>query len=212
MKIVKAEAQLLGDMYGNPIDGERVLRKLESHGRVCYKSEGRIKDGSAEKFVSGIIKSKHSSVLEHVSISVKFICDRGISHEIVRHRIASFSQASTRYCNYSKDSFGGEITVIEPSYLVEGTDGYTIWQRACEEAEKSYFELLNFGFKAEEARAVLPHSLMTELDMTANLREWRHFLEMRGTAQAHPQIRELAQELLAKLQEAIPIVFDDITI
>src|SRR5690606_1047267 len=122
-------------------DGLDVIKKLERCGRICYKSEDKITDESAYKFIKNIIKRGHESVLEHFSFSVKFICDRGVSHEIVRHRIASYSQESTRYCNYSKDQFNGEITVIEPCFLVPGTAGYDMWYRACLVAEQTYFKM-----------------------------------------------------------------------
>jgi len=192
------------------INSEQVMKKLELAGRVCYKSEDRIKEGSAERFVRNIIKSGHESVIEHFFFSVKFICDRGVTHEIVRHRLASYSQESTRYCNYSKDGFGNEITVIEPSYLDKESRSYHMWARACEIAEKHYFWMLECGRTPQEARAVLPNSLKTEIIMTANLREWRHFLKMRTSKQAHPQIRELAIPLLLELQEILPAIFDDI--
>jgi thymidylate synthase (FAD) len=205
MKIIPASVEIL-----TPLDGDYILKHIERCGRVCYKSEDKIADGSAEKFIAGIIKRDHGAVLEHYSFTVKFICDRGVSHEIVRHRMASYCQESTRYCNYSKDSFGNEITVIEPFYLVWGTEEWHYWKEACHTAECRYFELLRAGATPQEARAVLPHSLKTELIMTANLREWRHFLKLRCSKAAHPQIREVANLLLAQLKDAIPVIFDDI--
>jgi len=148
--------------------------------------------------------------LEHFSFTVKFICDRGVSHEIVRHRIASYSQESTRYCNYSKGEFNGEITVIEPCFLVPGTTGYDIWYRACQMAEQYYFSMLDWGCSPQEARAVLPNSLKTELVMTANIREWRHFLKLRTSPAAHLQMREVASLLLKELKQKVPVLFDDI--
>lgn len=130
MKIIKPSVEFI-----TPVDGDVILSRIEECGRVCYKSEDKIKDGSAETFVRGIIKRGHEAVLEHCSFTVKFICDRGVSHEIVRHRLAAYCQESTRYCNYSKGQFGGEITVIEPCYLAEGTPAYAAWKRACEGAE-----------------------------------------------------------------------------
>ena len=189
---------------------EEMLRRIERIGRVCYKSEDKIEDGSAEKFIRGIIRRGHESVIEHGSITVKFICDRGVTHEIVRHRIASYSQESTRYCNYSQGKHGGEITVIQPHYLVEDTEGWFQWRRACFEAEKQYFRLLEFGCSPQEARAVLPNSLKTEVVMTANLREWRHFFRLRTAPAAHPQMREVTIPLLRQMQELVPVVFDDI--
>ena len=159
-------------------------------------------------------------MLEHFSFSVKFIVDRGISHEIVRHRVASFAQESTRYCNYGNN--GGEITVIEPCYLkADGTQAYSgslserysAWESACLEAEKSYLRMIADGSSPQEARAVLPTSLKTEVVMTANLREWRHFFSLRAcgsTGKPHPQIVEVAVPLLKELKKIIPVVFDDL--
>ena len=205
MRIIKPRVEFI-----TPINGDVILKRLEQCGRVCYKSEGRITEDSAPKFVAGIIKRGHEAVLEHCSFTVKFICDRGVSHEIVRHRVASYCQESTRYCNYSKGDFGSEITVIEPSYLNSNTFAYDEWKEACRRAETAYFNLLNWGLSPQEARAVLPNSLKTEVVMTANIREWRHFLKLRCSKAAHPQMREVATQLLKELQEKIPVLFDDI--
>ncbi len=205
MKAIKAGFEIIDEL-----NGSEILKKIELCGRVCYKSENKIKEGSAEKFIAAIIRNGHESVIEHVSFTVKFIVDRGVSHEMVRHRLASYSQESTRYCNYSKDDFQSEIIFIEPYYLAEGSPGWMEWMLAMEAAEKAYFNLLNIGHSPQEARAVLPNSLKTEVMMTANLREWRHFLKVRTSKAAHPQIREVAIPLLHELQRLIPVVFDDI--
>ena len=205
MKIVNASAKIYGE-----IDGNEILKKIERIGRVCYKSENRITDDSAQTFVANIIKRGHESVLEHVSVTVKFVVDRGVSHEIVRHRLASYSQESTRYCNYSNGNFGSEITVIKPPFFEEGEAGYVCWKAACENAEEVYLSLLNMGCSPQEARSVLPTSLTTELYMTANLREWRHFFKIRTSKAAHPQMREVAIPLLTEFNSRIPVVFDDI--
>ena len=205
MKIIKPSVEFI-----TPVDGDVILKRLETCGRVCYKSEDRIDDDSAEKFIGNIVKSGHESVLEHCSFTVKFTVDRGISHEIVRHRIASFSQESTRYCNYSGDKFGNEITVIEPCYLVPDTKAYERWEDACSDAEDAYFDLLEWGCSPQEARAVLPNSLKTEVVMTANIREWRHFLKLRCSRRAHPQMREVAHALLILCYEKMPVLFGDI--
>jgi thymidylate synthase (FAD) len=186
-----------------------MLRRIERAGRTCYKSEERVTAESAEKFVRMIMfQYKHHSVIEHESVSVRFVCDRGISHEIVRHRIASYSQESTRYCNYSKDKHGSEINVIEPPGMTEAQREH--WVQAMTEAEIYYFTMLEDGAKPQIARSVLPNSLKTELVMTANLREWRHFFHMRCDTPAHPQIRELAIPLLHEFQELIPVIFEDL--
>jgi len=205
MNIIKPSIEILDDL--NP---EQILKKLELCGRVCYKSEDKISSESASKFIGGIIKRGHESVVEHVSFSVKFIVDRGVSHEIVRHRIASYSQESTRYCNYAKDGFNNEITVIHPSFNTWDCLLEDKWKEACEWAEKYYFNLLENGATPEEARSVLPNSLKTEIIMTANIREWRHFLKLRTSKAAHPQIREVAKMLLDELTLKLPGLFDDI--
>ncbi len=212
MKIIKPSVE-----FYEPIDGQAILKHIEKCGRVCYKSEDKIKDESAEKFVAGIIKRGHEAVLEHKSFTVKFTCDRGVSHEIVRHRLAAYCQESTRYCNYSGDKFGNEITVIEPCYLL-GEDGedkgeeYTAWYKSCVVAQNAYFKMLELGCTPQEARAVLPNSLKTEVVMTANLREWRHFFKLRCSKAAHPQMREVACMLLDMCKKEIPVIFDDIVI
>ena len=205
MKIIKPSVEFI-----TPLNGKVIMERLEECGRVCYKSEDSITEGSAEKFLKGIISRGHEAVLEHCSFTVKFICDRGVSHEIVRHRLAAYCQESTRYCNYSKDKYNNEITVIEQCYLTQGTETYARWEKACIEAESAYFDLLNAGCSPQEARAVLPNSLKTELVMTADIREWRHFLRLRCSKAAHPQIREVATQLLEALQWDLPVLFGDI--
>ena len=205
MRIVIPSVEIM-----TPINGADFLRRIEAAGRVCYKSESAIQDGSAEKFVANIIGRGHESVLEHVSLTVKFIVDRGVSHEIVRHRIASYSQESTRYCNYGNNKFGNEITVVNPCFWPEDSEQYAAWRHSCETAEVYYFGLLKMGAKPEEARSVLPNSLKTEVVMTANLREWRHFFRLRTAMAAHPQMREVATLLLTMMRNAIPVVFDDV--
>jgi thymidylate synthase (FAD) len=191
-------------------DSARMLARLEAAGRTCYKSEHHIKPGSAPGFVSRIIKSGHHSVIEHASISVRFIIDRGVSHELVRHRLAAYSQESTRYANYAKDRFGKEITVIRPIFWARDTPEYQAWHTAMLNAEAAYFDLLEKGAKPEMARSVLPNSLKTDVVMTADLREWRHVLGLRCSAPAHPQIREVMLPLLDDLAGRLPEVFGDI--
>lgn len=205
MKIVEPSYTILEN-----IDGDRVLKNIEQIGRVCYKSEDKITDSSARKFVANILRNGHESVIEHEKITVKFICDRGVSHEIVRHRIASYSQESTRYCNYTNDKFGSELTFIQPYFGDSSDDKMNIWKQCMEEAEKSYNALINLGAKPQEARSILPNSLKTEIIVTMNLREWRHFFKLRTSEKAHPQMRQITCPLLNELKSKIPIVFDDI--
>lgn len=191
--------------------GVEELKKIELAGRTCYKSESYITEDieSATRFVKMIINRGHEAMLEHSSLTIKFICNRGVSHEIVRHRIASYAQESQRYCAYNQDKFNNEITVIKPQFE-GGSDAYMAWYQAMTEAEETYFYLLGIGAKPEEAREVLPNSVKTELVMTANYREWRNFFKLRTDKAAHPQMREITIPLLAELKTLIPIVFDDI--
>ena len=315
MQAIKPYTQIYNDL-----NCDEILKKIENCGRVCYKSEGKIEEGSAEKFVANIIKRGHEAVLEHGSfifevphgfyyetqsmmknleekgfvsflrftydtrpiisgnvrawrdffkvimelqselpgcfenfikdnpilfpefqdttfrhiinddlkiikpsdlqteneklthydVTVKFVVDRGVSHEIVRHRLASYCQESTRYCNYSKDDFGKEITFIIPDYLAYKSEAWNTWKETMKACEDAYFKLLDIGLLPQEARAVLPNSLKTEVVMTANLREWRTFFKLRTAKAAHPQMREVAIPLLNDMKEIIPCL-DDIT-
>lgn len=205
MKVIKPSFEIL-----TPIDKEYIYKQIERIARTCYKSEDKITDESAPKMVKALIKRQHMAMLEHYSVSVKFICDRGVSHEIVRHRVSSYAQESTRYCNYSSGKYGNEITVIEPFFFKEGTPEYTAWYMSCLAAEDAYNSLIKMGRSPQEARSVLPNSLKTELVMTMNLREWAHFFNLRAigtTGAPHPQMKEIALPLLKVFAEALPEVF-----
>ena len=220
MNIINASYTILTD-----IDGIQILKNIEKVGRVCYKSEDKItEDGeSAIKFCKMIVNNHHEAMLEHGgSISVLFTEDRGVTHEHVRHRIASFAQESTRYCNYSQDKFGGDINVIniEPGLRVENK--YTedqinkildIWQDAMKKAEESYMSMIEAGATPQMARSVLPQSVKADITITANIREWRHILSLRAagvTGKPHPQMVEVMVPLLKEFHERIPVLFDDI--
>lgn len=205
MKIINQSVEII-----DKLDSDRILEKLEKCGRVCYKSENNIKDGSKEKFLKNIIRSGHESVLEHESITIKAITSRSVSHQLVRHRIASYSQESQRYCNYSKDKFNDEITVIEPAQFREGSEEYKMWESSMSEVESSYFELLEMGASPENAREVLPNSTKTEIIITMNIRSWRNFFKTRLDITAQLQIRQLANLILKEFKENIDILFDDI--
>lgn len=207
MNIVEPSVEII-----TPINGEEILKHIEKVGRICYKSESKITNESADNFVSGIIKRGHEAVIEHFNITVKFITDRGISHEIVRHRIASYAQESTRYCNYSKDKFRKEISIVKPVDIDEGTKEYEDWIRAMMCAETAYFSLVEDGCKPQVARSVLPTCTKTEIMVTMNLREWRHFIGLRSSKAAHPDIRILAIDLLKQFRKNIPVIFDDIEV
>ena len=214
MIITKPEIEILSET-----SYEELLRKVERAGRVCYKSEGNIKEGSAETFIRGIIKRGHESVVEHGSLTVRIVCDRGVTHEIVRHRIASYSQESTRYCNYSNEKFGSQISCIDLATgfrydLNDENDRkkYEIWKNAMEASEGYYVQMLEAGAKPEEARSILPNSLKTEIVVTMDLREWRHFIRLRGGHAAHPQIREITKLILEEFSKRYPVFFSDLSI
>jgi len=189
------------------IDGNTILKTIEKYGRVSHKSEGSITTDSAKKFLKKLMDWGHESVLEHEKITVRIICDRGITHEIVRHRLAAYTQESTRYCNYS-----GEIKFIQPLFFKKGTKEYDLWYQSCKIAAESYTNLIQLGVTPEAARSVLPNSLKTEIIVTYNLREWRHVFKMRCQKAAHPQMREIMIPLLKEFQKQIPVIFEDFKI
>lgn len=207
MKIINA-----GFKIENPEVFRGMLERIEQIGRVCYKSEDRITEDSAPKFVKMIIDRGHEAMLEHGGlISVRFIVDRGVSHELVRHRIASFAQESTRYCNYTSGKFGSELTFIKPCFFKEISSGYNTWHKAMYRAEDFYNTLIKEGMQPQEARSVLPNSIKTEIVVSANPREWRAFFKLRTAEAAHPQMREVTRPLLDEFKNNVPILFDDIT-
>ena len=205
MKIIEPSVELIDDF-----DAATIMRKLERAGSVCYKSEGNIKVDSAEKFIRGIIKRGHESVIEHAAVSFKIICDRGVTHELVRHRIASYSQESSRFCDYSAGKFGGELTFIKPCFWSEDDENFRRWSRTMALIEENYLAMRENGARPEEARSILPNSLKTEIFVTMNLREWRHFLKLRTATAAHPQMRQVALKILDILATKLPALFDDI--
>lgn len=199
MRIIKPRYEIL-----------RIIDNLEEGPRTCYKSESKIGEGTAERLYKILIGNGHESGIEHSQLSVRFICDRAFSHELVRHRLLSFSQESQRYCNYSKEKFGKEITFIEPINITPDTDVYPEWYTLMSHAESAYFELLEHGLLPQEARSVLPNATKTEVVATGNFREWRHVLELRTADDAHPEMRRLMIPLLMELKEKVPVIFDDI--
>ncbi len=196
------------------LNENEMLKAIERAGRTCYKSENLVNDESAKKFVTNILKLGHESVIEHEKITVRIICDRGVTHEIVRHRIASYSQESTRYCNYCNDRFGNELTFIEPCFFSSDSEedkkNKQIWLDTMAMIEKNYNMLIENGAKPEEARAILPNSLKTEIVVTMNLRAWRHFFRLRTDKNAHPQIREISNMILDEFKQKLPTIFGDL--
>jgi len=192
-----------------PIDANKIYSNIERYGRTAYKSEDKITQGSAELFIQKILKSGHESVIEHENLTVRFICDRGVTHELVRHRLCAFTQESTRYCNYYKKG----IQFIRPCFWSEFGNTfikYHAWYTAMTQAEETYNNLIEMGCPPQEARSVLPNSLKTEIVVTANLREWRHILRLRTDTHAHPQMRQIMDILKKELQEKLPVIFGDL--
>jgi len=184
-----------------------VLETIENAARNCYQSESK---GNPEKFLRGLIKSGHTSVLEHVNIGVKIVTDRGLTHEIVRHRIGvAYSQSSTRYCNYNNNKFGSEITVIKPSQIHHGSPEYYNWIYAINVCENVYLTMIDEGTSPQTARSVLPTCLATTIHMTLNIQSWRHFFKLRASAKAHPDMKILACELLDAFKKLWPVFFEN---
>ena len=219
MRILKPQHVIIGKEQMNGYD---ILKHIEKIARTCYKSENLINEQSAEKMIKKLVDMNHLAMIEHFSVSVLFTCDRGVTHEIVRHRVASFAQESTRYVNYSRDKFGNEIGYIDiaggialdtkmRNLPVETIDAIiSEWNQACIDAEKHYMKMLELGATPQIARSVLNNSTKSDINVTMNLREWRHFFELRCDSPAHPQMRELVIPLLKEMSELIPIVFDDL--
>lgn len=201
MRIVEQSVELLW-ITENP------EYQIELAGRTCYKSEDKITELSAQSFSRSMRERGHHAMIEHAVASFRIVTDRGITHEIVRHRLASYAQESTRYCNYSSNKFDQQCAFIEPPNLTEPQK--EIWQEACLNSEKQYFALLDKGCSPQIARSVLPNCLKTEIVMMANFREWRHFIQLRASKAAHPQIRPIAFEIWKKLMDHAPNIFEDL--
>lgn len=192
-------------------ESTEIMRVLEIAARNCYKSEDKIKPGSAATLIRALIKSGHGSVVEHMGCSIRLICDRGVMAEITRHRVGVvYSIESTRYANYSKEKFGGEITVIRPFFWATNRGEYLIWKQTMEACERAYLRLLSVGATPQEARSVLPNSLKTDIVLTANMRAWRHLFNLRCSPKAHPQMVQSMLPVLAEFHHRVPVLFDDI--
>jgi len=216
VKIINQSYEILSDP-----DLRKQLNLIELAGRAAYKSEDKITDDSAKEFAKMINSRNHEAVLEHSFLSVKFITDRGVSHEIVRHRLCSFTQESTRFCDYSKDKFNKQITYVRPVWIDplvvirnteedwKSTSTNYLWYQAMRESENFYFDLLNKGWNPQQARSVLPNSLKTEIVVSANFREWKHIFRLRAISKAaHPQMRDLMIPLYNYCKEQLPEIFD----
>jgi thymidylate synthase (FAD) len=229
LRVIEPSFEIIHPDPEHQLVGQEMLVRLEEIARTCYKSEDKITEGSAEKLVKALVKRKHFPMLDHFSITVRIICDRGVTHEIVRHRIAAYAQESTRFCNYSKEKYGDHLTFIKPCFFPDiptgefnnasdvclesndqlGRDAW-LWLMAMENAEHYYLELIKEGASPGEARSVLPNSLKTEIVCTLDITAWRHFFTLRTASGAHAQMREITQPMLRKFRELFPIVFDGV--
>ena len=213
MKIVPQSFSILTPVHLDKKSVSLLYQQIETAGRTCYKSQLAITEDSARQFVKRLTENRHEAMLEHASITVRFVTSRAVSHELVRHRMASFAQLSQRYVNYSKEKFGHTIPFVRPTNIVPGSRAHELFLQACQSCEHAYFALLESGCNPEDARAVLPNATATEIVVTANLREWRHILSLRAagtTGKPHPDMQALMLPVLDKFRAMMPEVFGDI--
>lgn len=192
------------------VDGTQIMKNIERACRTCYRSEGKITEESYKTLLKNCITRGHESVLEHEKVTIRMYCDLGVYKDLTRHRIASFSIESTRYCNYGKDKFGNELKFIKPCNMEDGTKLYKLWEDACENIEKDYIEMSNLGALPDQLRMILPHSIAAEVTMTANIREWKHILSLRASSHTHPSIRQIMIPLLLHFKQIMPEIFEDV--
>lgn len=204
MKIIEPKIEV------EKFDGKEIMKRIERACRTCYRSEGSITEDSYKTLLKNCITRGHESVLEHEKITIRMTCDIGVYKDLTRHRIASFSVESTRYCNYGKDKFDNELKVMRPCNIEEGSTLYTLWENTMKEVEKNYLAMSNEGAKADQLRMLLPHSTAAEVTMTANIREWKHIFALRTTNHAHPAIQQLLIPLLLLFKKEMPEIFDDV--
>lgn len=204
MKIVKPVVEI------EKVDYNKIMKNLERACRTCYRSENNITEESYKTLLKNCINRGHESILEHEKITIRMICDVGVYKDLTRHRIASFSIESTRYCNYGKDKFENEIKFIEPVNIDENTEIYEEWKTACSEIEKHYLKMASLGATPDQMRMILPHSTAAQVTMTANIREWKHILALRANAHAHPAVEQVMIPLLIHFKEKMPEIFDNI--
>ena len=206
MKIIKPWIEI------RDFDGVQMMKNLELAAKQCYRSQGNITEDSYKKFLTSCLNRGHESVIEHEKISIRMCCDVGCYKDITRHRHASFSIESTRYCNYSKDKFDNQINFIKPCNIEEGTSRYDTWEECMQKIEECYNNMAEIeGTTVDQLRMLLPHSTAAELYMTANIREWRHILSLRADKHAHPSVQQVMIPLLLFLQEKMPELFNDIS-
>lgn len=204
MKIIEPKMEV------EKFDGKAIMKRLERACRTCYRSEGSITDESYKTLLNNCITRGHESILEHEKITIRMTCDIGVYKDLTRHRIASFSVESTRYCNYGKDKFDSEIKVMRPCNIDPNSKLYEHWTTAMEQIEKEYLDMSKEGATADQLRMLLPHSTAAEVTMTANIREWKHIFNLRANNHAHPAIQQLLIPLLLLFKKEMPEIFSDV--
>lgn len=207
MKIVQAQVVPI-----TPLNGQAILKRIEEIARTCYRSEDKITaDGeSAKKIVRALSQAGHGAMLEHATISMRYVSNIAAYKDLTRHRHGSYAIESTRWCNYNKGKFGSEIKFLDPIEIPKDTIKYQVWLNAMEQAEKNYMDLASMGAKPDELSLVLPQSTAAEFVITANLREWNHIFGLRAVGHSRPCVREIMQPTLELFHKEIPIVFDDV--
>lgn len=204
MKIIEPIIQV------EKVDYKQIMKNLERACRTCYRSEGKITEESYKTLLKNCINRGHESILEHEKITIRMVCDIGVYKDLTRHRIASFSIESTRYCNYGKDKFDNQIKFIKPVNMEEGTELYEKWYNTCKIIEENYIEMSKMEATPDQLRMLLPHSTAAEVTMTANIREWKHIFSLRCTKHTHPAVEQLMIPLLFKFKKEMPEIFDSI--
>lgn len=204
MKIIEPTMQV------EKVDYKQIMKNLERACRTCYRSEGKITEESYKTLLKNCINRGHESILEHEKVTIRMVCDIGVYKDLTRHRIASFSIESTRYCNYGKDKFDNEIKFIKPVNMEEGTELYDRWYKTCQVIEENYIEMSKLEATPDQLRMLLPHSTAAEVTMTANIREWKHIFSLRCTKHTHPAVEQLMIPLLLKFKKEMPEIFDSV--
>lgn len=204
MKIIEPSIQV------EKVDYKQIMKNLERACRTCYRSEGKITEESYKTLLKNCINRGHESILEHEKVTIRMVCDIGVYKDLTRHRIASFSIESTRYCNYGKDKFDNQIKFIKPVNIEEGTELYDKWYNTCKIIEENYIEMSRLEATPDQLRMLLPHSTAAEVTMTANIREWKHIFSLRCTRHTHPAVEQLMIPLLLKFKEEMPEIFEEV--
>lgn len=191
-------------------DGLKIMKNIERACRTCYRSEDKITEDSYKNLIKNCVNRGHESVLEHEKITVRLTCDIGVYKDLTRHRIASFSIESTRYCNYGKDKWDNQIKFIKPCNIEGDSELYSNWVGTMDFVEKEYIAMSKNGATPDQMRMILPHSTAAEVTMTANIREWKHIFELRCSKRVHPSVQQVMIPLLLYFKEKMPEIYESV--